>query len=283
VALTFLWLMLAINFLEVPPRFRVAGALSPSGLASARNSGWCGPAEPPGQPGTGRRIPGAHDHDRDIHEQQLTGQPPRPAGTAGFDVLPFDRAKPAGPCLAILRLRTALPGVAPLAEAGTAPPALTLASPVHAISEVSGDITGRSQLRLADGRHASALDIQREYLARAADFTSGRGADTDSTRVLGLWQRALDAIGAGNLDTIAREIDWVIKYQLIERYRAEHDLPMSAPQVAQADLAYHDINRSRSLYYQLQRDGAVERTARDIDIFEAKTVPPSAGRYWQAG
>jgi hypothetical protein len=49
------------------------------------------------------------------------------------------------------------------------------------------------------------------------------------------------------------------------------------------DLAYHDINRSRSLYYQLQRDGAVKRTARDIDIFEANTVPPSVGRYWQAG
>jgi Asp/Glu/hydantoin racemase len=29
--------------------------------------------------------------------------------------------------------------------------------------------------------------------------------------------------------------------------------------------------------------GAVERTARDIDIFEAKTVPPAPGRYRQAG
>jgi proteasome accessory factor A len=58
---------------------------------------------------------------------------------------------------------------------------------------------------------------------------------------------------------------------------------LSAPQVAQADLAYHDIDRGRGLYYELQRSGAVERTARDIDIFEAKTVPPSHGRYRQAG
>ncbi len=170
-----------------------------------------------------------------------------------------------------------------MAEAGTAPSALTLASPVQAIGEVSGDITGRSLLRLADGRQVSALDIQREYLARAGDFTGERGADTGSVRVLELWQRALDAIGAGNLDAIAREIDWVIKYQLIERYRAAHDLPLSAPQVAQADLAYHDIHRGRGLYYQLQRSGAVERTARDLDVFEAKTVPPPHGRYRQAG
>jgi proteasome accessory factor A len=170
-----------------------------------------------------------------------------------------------------------------MAEAGTAPSALTLASPVQAIGEVSGDITGRSLLRLADGRQVSALDIEREYLARAKDFAGERAADADSVRVHGLWQQALDAIGAGNLDAIAREIDWVIKYQLIERYRAAHDLSLSAPQVAQADLAYHDINRSRSLYYQLQRDSAVKRTARDIDIFEAKTIPPSTGRYRQAG
>ena len=61
-----------------------------------------------------------------------------------------------------------------MAEAGTALPALTLASPVQAIGEVSGDITGRSVLRLADGRLLSALDIQREHLARARDFTRGR-------------------------------------------------------------------------------------------------------------
>jgi proteasome accessory factor A len=138
-------------------------------------------------------------------------------------------------------------------------------------------------VRLAGGRQLSALDIQREYLARAKDFAGSRGADAVSGRVLGLWERALDAIGAGNLDAIAREIDWVIKYRLIERYRAAHGVPLSAPEVAQADLAYHDIDRDSGLYYQLQRSGAVERTARDIDIFEAKTAPPAPRRYRQAG
>ncbi len=170
-----------------------------------------------------------------------------------------------------------------LAEAGAALPGLTVGNPVQAIGEVSRDITGRTPVPLADGREVSALDIQREYLAKAKDFTGDRGTDAISQRVLGLWERALDAIGTGNLDAIAREIDWVIKYQLIERLRAAHDLPLSAPQVAEADLAYHDIHRGHGLYYQLQRSGAVERTARDIDIFEAKTVPPAPGRYRQAG
>ena len=170
-----------------------------------------------------------------------------------------------------------------MAEAPTVMPDLTLDNPVQAITDVSRDLTGRSRIRLADGRQISALDIQREYLAKASDFTGNRGADTVSRRVLRIWERALDAIDAQNLDAIAREIDWVIKYQLIERYRAAHALPLSAPQVAQADLAYHDIRRGRGLYYQLQRSTAVDRAARDIDIFEAKTVPPAPGRYRQAG
>ena len=170
-----------------------------------------------------------------------------------------------------------------LAEAATTMPDLTLDNPVQAIGAVSRDITGRTRVRLANGRAMTALEIQREYLAKVRDLAGHRGADAVSRRVLGMWQRALDAVETGNLGSIAREIDWVLKYQLIERYRAEHGLPLAAPQAAQADLAYHDVHRGRGLYYQLQRSGSVNRTARDIDIFEAKTVPPAPGRHREAG
>jgi proteasome accessory factor A len=93
-----------------------------------------------------------------------------------------------------------------------------------------------------------------------------------------MWERTLQAIETGNLDKIAREIDWVTKYQLIERYRAVHGLPLSAPRIAQLDLAYHDIRRGRGLYYLLQRSGAVERVSRDLDIFAAKSIPPQTTR-----
>jgi proteasome accessory factor A len=163
-------------------------------------------------------------------------------------------------------------------EGGAVLPDLTLDNPVRAIREVSHDITGRCRVRLADGREMSALEIQHEYLTRARDFTSTHGLNAVSERVLEMWERTLDAIGTGNLDKIAREIDWVTKYQLIERYRVRHDLPLSAPRIAQLDLAYHDVRRGRGLYYLLQRDGAVDRVTRDLDIFEAKSVPPQTTR-----
>jgi proteasome accessory factor A len=165
-----------------------------------------------------------------------------------------------------------------LIEAGAALRDMTLDNPIRAIREVSHDMTGRSRVRLADGREMSALEIQYEYLTRARDFTSSSGLNTISERVLEMWERALQAIETGNLDKIAREIDWVTKYQLIERYRARHDLPLSSPRVAQLDLAYHDVRRGRGLYYLLQRSGAVERVPRDLDIFEAKSIPPQTTR-----
>jgi proteasome accessory factor A len=144
-----------------------------------------------------------------------------------------------------------------MVEAGTVMGDLTLDNPVRAIRDVSHDMTGRRRVRLVSGREMSAVEIQYEYLSRARDFTERDGLDAISARVLQMWERALGAVEDGALDKIAREIDWVIKYQLIERYRASHDLPLSSPRVAQLDLAYHDVRRGRGQYYLLQRSGAV--------------------------
>jgi proteasome accessory factor A len=163
-------------------------------------------------------------------------------------------------------------------EAGIVLRDLTLENPIRAIREVSHDPTGRRKVRLANGREASALEIQEEYLGKARDFVARRGADPIATRVLDLWERTISAVSTGDLSLVEREIDWVIKYQLIERYRAKHSLPLSSPRVAQIDLAYHDINRNRGLYYLLERRGNVDRVARDLDIFEAKSVPPQTTR-----
>src|SRR5438067_5128806 len=163
-------------------------------------------------------------------------------------------------------------------EAGAMMRDLTLDNAIRAIREVSHDVTGRRRIKLANGREASALEIQLEYFAKARDFVTRRGADPVTERVLDLWDRTLTAVETGDLGLVSREIDWIIKYQLIERYRAKHDLPLASSRVAQIDLAYHDVNRNRGLYYLLEKRGAVERASRDIAIFEAKSVPPQTTR-----
>ena len=163
-------------------------------------------------------------------------------------------------------------------EAGVVLRDLTLENPIRAIREVSHDLTCQRRVKLVNGREATALEIQREYYEKASDFVDRRSPDPIIDRVMDLWGRALKAVDTGDLSLIDREIDWATKYQLIERYRAKHNLPLSSPRVAQLDLAYHDIHRGRGLYYLMERRGAVERVARDLAIFEAKNVPPQTTR-----
>jgi proteasome accessory factor A len=143
---------------------------------------------------------------------------------------------------------------------------------------VSHDVTGRRRVRLANGKEASALEIQQEYFAKASEFIERRGGDQTAKRVVELWGRALHAVEIGDLDAVSREIDWVTKLQLIEAYQRKHDLPLSHPRVAQMDLAYHDLRRGRGLYGLLERRGQVDRVATDLEIFEAKETPPQTTR-----
>ncbi|MFJ1705082.1 Pup--protein ligase [Kitasatospora sp. NPDC088346] len=166
-----------------------------------------------------------------------------------------------------------------LIEAGVVMRDLTLENPIRAIREVSHDLTGTHQVRLANGREASALDIQEEYYTKALEFADRKGLNTGTiARVLDLWGRTLEAVRTEDLARVGNEIDWIMKYKLIERYREKHQMTMSNPRVAQIDLAYHDIHRRRGLFYLLQNKGQAQRVTTDLKTFEAKSVPPQTTR-----
>ena len=166
-----------------------------------------------------------------------------------------------------------------LVEAGVPMRDLTLENPIRAIREISHDMTGRRKVRLANGREASALAIQEEYFTKVRAFVDQRELDSPVVqRVLDLWERTLKAVDSGDLSLVEREIDWVTKYRLIERYRERHDLPLTSPRIAQLDLAYHDIHRGRGLYYLLERGERAERAVIERDIQRAMREPPQTTR-----
>ncbi len=167
-------------------------------------------------------------------------------------------------------------------EAGVVMRDMTLENPIRAIREMSHDITGKRTVKLTTGRELSALQMQWEYFEKASDFADRRGLVDEPTgttrRVLELWGRSLKAIEGEDLSLIDREIDWAIKWRLLNRYMNKHSLDLDSARIAQLDLAYHDINRTRGLYYVLERSGLVERLTTDLEVFEAKSVPPQTTR-----
>jgi len=154
---------------------------------------------------------------------------------------------------------------------------LTLENPIRAIREISHDITCRRRVRLANGRELSAVEIQAEYLQRALQFAKRRGLSPLEEQALSMWEHVMTHLENDPLK-LSTEVDWVIKYHMIEAYRERHDLALTNPRVALLDLAYHDVTRARSLYYLLERRGAVERTATDAAIEEATSTPPQTTR-----
>ncbi|MFB9376479.1 Pup--protein ligase [Kineococcus gynurae] len=166
-----------------------------------------------------------------------------------------------------------------MVEEGVVLREMTMENPIRAIREISHDLTGRKPVRLANGREASALEIQGEYLMKAKEFVEDRGLHTPTVkRVLDLWERALRAVESDDLSLVDREVDWVIKRKLLDRYMAKHDLPLTSARIARLDLAYHDIHRGRGLHYLLANRGMVERVCSDIEVFEALSVPPQTTR-----
>ena len=167
-------------------------------------------------------------------------------------------------------------------EAGTVLRDLTLENPIRAIREISHDPTVRRTVRLANGRELTGLQLQSEYFEKARDFADRQGLLDDpesvTSQVIALWERTLKAVETQDLTAIDRDIDWAIKWRLIERYMQRHNLSLSDPRVAQLDLAYHDIRRSRGLFYLLERRGQASRITHEPEVFEAKTIPPQTTR-----
>ena len=166
-----------------------------------------------------------------------------------------------------------------MVEAGELMRDYRLENPIRSIREISHDLSGRQLLKLANGRHMTALEMQREYLAKATAFVQQYGAHNQHVpAILDLWERVLDAVETGNTARIDREVDWAIKKKLIDRYLARSGDDLDSAKAAQLDLTYHDISRTRGLFFLLQARGEAARVVEETAVKEAVDVPPQTTR-----
>ena len=154
---------------------------------------------------------------------------------------------------------------------------MTLEDPIRAIREISHDLTCRRKVRLANGREASALDIQEEYLARAIRYAEQRGLSDMDMRALEMWKHCMELLEKDPF-LLDRECDWVIKHHLVEGYRERHKLPLGHPRVSLVDLQYHDVSQRRGIFNRLQARGSVDRVISDEAIAKAMENPPQTTR-----
>jgi proteasome accessory factor A len=154
---------------------------------------------------------------------------------------------------------------------------LGLENPIRAIREIAHDPTCRRKIRLMNGRELSALDIQWEYLDRAMRFARSPGFPVQVKAAIDRWESLLTGLEKDPM-TLDREVDWVAKYRLLERYQHRRNLQLSDPRLAMMDLSYHDVNRERGLFYLMQDKGMMDRVVGDENIANAVRRPPQTTR-----
>ncbi len=94
---------------------------------------------------------------------------------------------------------------------------LALAAPLEAIRTFAADPDCRARVRLRNGRDASAIEIQRQYLQRVEACREEGHLPDWTAEVCRLWSRTLDALES-EPRRIARTLDWGIKLALFRHW-----------------------------------------------------------------
>jgi proteasome accessory factor A len=159
---------------------------------------------------------------------------------------------------------------------------LGISDPVKAVKEVSHDLACKRVYSMDRGGRMSAIQIQQEYLELALAYFSSREVDPLTKDVLTRWERVLARLAEDPMQ-LDREIDWVIKRRLIQRYVDSKGVDWDHPQVAMLDLQYHDVRPDKGLYFLLERRGEVDRIIGNDEIEAALAGPPTDTRAYFRG
>ncbi len=160
---------------------------------------------------------------------------------------------------------------------------LSLADPVRAIHQVSADLTLSRPLSLADGKTASALEIQFELCTAARKYAEEHGLgflgdETAGFEILERWERVLDALETDPA-SLADQLDWVAKHRILEGFMDRHGCAWDDSRLAALDLQYHDLRPERSLFARL----GMERLTDPAEVTDAVTEPPRTTRAYFRG
>ena len=148
-----------------------------------------------------------------------------------------------------------------------------LADPISDIRRIARDLTASEPLQLKNGGVSTALSIQRAYFSALE-----RTYDDLDPRMMDTWDRGLRALETGNFSLVNRELDWAIKHELFTTVADRRGLALNAPEIQRLELAYHDIDPDRGVFYALERRGLATSVLSDERIEAARRVGPTTTR-----
>lgn len=155
-----------------------------------------------------------------------------------------------------------------MAEAGWLAEAPHLLRPVEALHTIVADASLRARVDVAGRPPMTALELQREYLARARAYLRQSAMPSlEAHRTVALWEELLATLEADPGRLVGR-IDWVSKRYLVEACAAT-----APPEVQKKiDLRYHELGTG--YFAEMERAGIAPRLVSDDEIAHAKRTAP---------
>lgn len=176
-------------------------------------------------------------------------------------------------------------------------PRIMPADPVEAMHTVSHDLTLGAQFPLENGTTATAWSIQVNlraavYAAAAIIYgtnTQGEPAwpDRSTSNIMAMWGQALVDIAAIRhadddtrlgLTTEASRVEWLLKWQLMERLRRKTGCAWNDARIRALDLSWAALDPAKSVWERLR--AGTERAIGDVETRKAMTEAPADTRAW---
>ncbi|MBM41620.1 MAG: proteasome accessory factor PafA2 [Acidobacteria bacterium] len=161
-------------------------------------------------------------------------------------------------------------------------PTLAVVDPVRAMQAVSWDVGLSATLELADGRRATAIEVQWELLTAARRYLDQEGDEmvggAVAHDVVARWEAVLAGLET-DPDSLTGQVDWITKRRVVDGFRERHRLAHDDLRLAALDLQYHDLRPDRSLFARLGAETLIDPG----DALRATEEPPSDTRAYFRG
>jgi proteasome accessory factor A len=159
---------------------------------------------------------------------------------------------------------------------------LKIEDPVHALRQVSRDMSLKTPIRLEGGKTATALSLQWEIYERSHKYINEFGFENvggeSVIKVMEYWEKVLSAL-ASSPDQLFGVLDWVTKKKIIDSYAGRHGLKVDDFKLAALDLQYHDLRPEMSLFARIP----TEKIVSPEEVALAVENPPDETRAFFRG
>jgi Pup amidohydrolase len=167
-----------------------------------------------------------------------------------------------------------------------------LVAPVKAMTQIAGDVTCRVKVATKRGDLLTAVEIQRRYLELTEQHQNADFMPPWTPQVCEHWRAMLDRLEQDAPASVAKTLDWAIKYSLYTDRLLQRGLSWeevsradNAPQwralrqeLFEIDVRYSQLGE-RGIFTQLDRAGVLDHRFPGVDNIEhAIANPPAIGR-----